>query len=195
MTPTLIAHANLVRVAESKGVYLNRPGAETVNPLYRMLDKGTFDFWSRMDPAPREAPRAAVYLKATKALYDAGVPLVAGTDAGIFTNIPGSAMTRELELLVEAGLSPYEALQTATVNSAKVLGFDKTGVIAPGYRANLVLLDGNPLSDVGAVENPSAVMIRGVWLDENRLAALREGAAQTSVPRTAKRAVAMLRDL
>ena len=104
-------------------------------------------------------------------------------------------MTRELELLVEAGLSPYEALQTATVNSAKVLGFDKTGVIAPGYRANLVLLDGNPLSDVGAVENPSAVMIRGVWLDENRLAALREGAAQTSVPRTAKRAVAMLRDL
>lgn len=195
VTPTLIAHANLVRVAESKGVYLNRPGAETVNPLYRMLDKGTFDFWSRMDPAPREAPRAAFYLKATKALYDAGVPLVAGTDAGIFTNIPGSAMTRELELLVEAGLSPYEALQTATVNSAKVLGFDKTGVIAPGYRANLVLLDGDPLSDVGAVENPSAVMIRGVWLDEDRLAALREGAAQTSVPRTARRAVTMLRDL
>lgn len=195
VTPTLIAHANLVRVAESKGAYLNRPGAETVNPLYSMLDKGTFVFWSGMDPAPREAPRAAFYLKATKTLHDAGVTLVAGTDAGIFTNIPGSAMTRELELLVEAGLSPHEALQTATVNAAEVLGVDKVGVIAPGYRANLILVDGDPLRDIGVVENPAAVMIRGVWLDEDKLTALNKGAAQTSIPRTGRRAVAMLRDL
>ncbi|WP_428409985.1 amidohydrolase family protein [Hyphococcus sp.] len=195
VTPTLIAHANLIRVAESQGDYLRRPGAETVNPLYRMLDKGTFDFWSGMDPAPRETPRAAFYLQATKMLHDAGVTLVAGTDAGIFTNIPGSAMTRELELLVEAGLTPYAALQTATVNAGEVLGFDKTGVIAPGWRANLILVDGDPLRDVSTVENPVAVMIGGRWLDEKKLEELKKGAAQTSIPRTARRAIAMLRDL
>lgn len=195
VTPTLIAHANLVRVAQSKGDYLHRPGAETVNPLYRMLDKGTFDYWSAMDPAPREAPRAAFYLRAAKMLHDAGVPLVAGTDAGIFTNIPGSAMTRELELLVEAGLTPYEALKTATANAGEVLGFEKTGVIAPGWRANLILIDGDPLTDVGAVENPAGVMVGGKWLDEQKLEELKKGAAQTSLPRTARRAIAMLREL
>jgi imidazolonepropionase-like amidohydrolase len=49
-------------------------------------------------------------------------------------------MARELELLVEAGLSPHQALDSATRVSAQVLGFEQTGVIAPGYRANLVLL-------------------------------------------------------
>ncbi len=195
VTPTLIAHANLVRVAESKGGYLHRPGAVTVNPLYRMLDKGTFDYWRAMDPAPREAPRADFYLKATKMLHDAGVTLVAGTDAGIFTNIPGSAMTRELELLVEAGLTPYEALRTATVNAGEVLNFEKTGMIAPGWRANMILVDGDPLSEVSAVETPAAVMIGGRWLDEKKLEELKKGATQTSIPRTARRAVAMLRDL
>ncbi len=195
VTPTLIAHDNLVRVAESKGAYLDRSGADTINPLLKMLDSGTYEFWSGMDPAPREAPRAAFYLKATKALHDAGVPLVAGTDAGIFTNLPGSVMTRELELLVKAGLTPYEALQTATVNAGSILNFEKTGVIAPGYRANLILVDGDPLRDVSVVENPSAVMIGGKWLDESKLAELREGATQTSIPRSARRAIAMLRDL
>ncbi len=195
VTPTLIAHDNLVRVANSRGEYLNRPGTDTINPLLKILDSGTYEFWSAMDPAPREAPRAAFYLKATKALHDAGVTLVAGTDAGIFTNIPGSAMTRELELLVKAGLTPYEALQTATVNAGEVLGFEKTGVIAPGYRANLILVDGDPLEDVSLVENPSAVMIGGKWLDAAKLADLRKGAAQTSIPRSARRAIAMLRDL
>ena len=61
-------------------------------------------------------------------------------------------MTRELELLVEAGLSPHQALASATRISAQTLGFDKTGVIAPGYRANLVLLPEDPLANISAVE-------------------------------------------
>lgn len=195
VTPTLIAHDNLVRVAETKGAYLERPGAETVNPLLRMLDASTYEYWSNADPETREAPRAAFYLKATKALHDAGVSLVAGTDAGIFTNIPGSAMTRELELLVKAGLSPYEALETATVNAAGVLHMGEAGQIAPGYRANLMLVDGNPLENISLVENPDAVMIRGVLLDENKLSDLRSAAAQTSLPRSARRAVMLLLSL
>ena len=141
------------------------------------------------------ADRCEEWLNGARAKLDEVRARVAGTDAGIFTNIPGSAMTRELELLVKAGLTPYEALQTATVNAGEVLGFEKTGVIAPGYRANMILVEGDPLEDVSFVENPSAVMIGGKWLDADKLADLRKGAAQTSIPRTARRAIAMLRDL
>ena len=65
VTPTLIAHANLVRVAESDGAYLDRPGAETVNPLIRRLEASTYDYWSHADPAAREEPRRAFYREAT----------------------------------------------------------------------------------------------------------------------------------
>ncbi len=192
VTPTLIAHDNLMRVAQSKGDYLNRPDAETVNPVLRKIDEGTYVFWSNRDVTEYGLPHRAFHLKATKMLHDAGVTLIAGTDAGIFTNIPGSALTRELELLVEAGLTPYEALKTATVNAGGALGFEKTGEIAPGFRANLILVDGDPLTNVSLVENPEAVILRGVYLDADKLEALRKGARQTSVPRSARRVIATL---
>ncbi len=192
VTPTLIAHDNLVRVAKSGGAYLSRPGTETLNPLISRFEKESYDFWSNADPETREAPRAAFYLKATGMLHEAGVPLIAGTDAGIFTNLPGSSMTRELELLVRAGLSPYEALTAATAAAGPAIGFADRGRIAPGYRANLILLTDNPLNDISAVEHPAAVMIGGVWLDEEALAKLHKAARHTSTMRTARRLAAML---
>lgn len=195
VTPTLTAHDNLMRVAQTKGAYLTRPGTETINPLLKMFEQGGYEYWASADVADYGLPHRAFHLKSTKMLHDAGVPLVAGTDAGIFVNIPGSALTRELELLVEAGLTPYEALQTATVNAGDVLGFEKTGQIAPGFRANLILVDGDPLSDVSVVENPRAVILRGVYLDTDKLEDLRKGAGQTSLPRSARRAIAMFRSL
>ncbi|VAW04567.1 Amidohydrolase [hydrothermal vent metagenome] len=192
VTPTLIAHDNLVRVAKSDGAYLSRPGTQTLNPLVSRIEQGSYDFWSNADPQAREAPRAAFYLKATGMLHEAGVPVIAGTDAGIFTNIPGSSMTRELELLVEAGLTPYEALAAASVTAGPAIGFADRGQIAPGYRANLILLAGDPLNDISLVERPSAVMIGGVWLDEEALAKLHKAARQTSTLRTARRLIVML---
>lgn len=191
VTPTLIAHDNLVRVAASKGAYLKRPGVETINPALRFFDKGNYAHWSVQDPAWREGPRTEFYQKATKILHDAGVPLVAGTDAGIFTNIPGSSMTREMELFVKAGLTPYEALGAATRVAADVLGFEKTGIIATGYRANMILLDDNPLENISALENPSAVMVRGYWLDAAALQDLRKAAGNTSFIRSMWRIIQM----
>lgn len=192
VTPTLIAQANLVRVAETRGAYLDRPGTETLNPLIQRLEAANHEHWSRQDPQAREAPRAAFYLKATKMLHDAGVPLIAGTDAGIFTNIPGSSMTRELELLVKAGLSPYDALAMATVNAGPAIGLADRGQVSPGFQGNLLLVSGDPLTDVSRVENPSAVMMRGVWLDADALEEMRQAARQTSVPRTGRRVAATL---
>ncbi|MDY7092151.1 MAG: amidohydrolase family protein [Acidobacteriota bacterium] len=191
VTPTLIAHRRLVLIAQSQGAYLERPGSETINPLVRLFEQGAEEYWSSAEVSEYEAPHAEFFLKATGLLHEAGVPLIAGTDAGGFGIIPGASLARELELLVAAGLSPHDALATATRVSAQALGFERTGQIAPGYRANLVLLEEDPLQRIGAVESPAAVMIRGEWLDEARLESLRQAARDTSLVRSAWRALEM----
>ncbi|MCW8194838.1 amidohydrolase family protein [Proteobacteria bacterium 005FR1] len=191
VTPTLIAHARLVRIAETKGAYLDRPGSDTINPLVRFFEKGSEEYWSRLDPAAYERPHADFFVTATGLLHEAGVPLIVGTDAGGFGLIPGASMTRELELLVEAGLSAHEALEAATRVSAEALGFSRTGVVAPGYRANLVLLSDNPLERIESVEFPDGVMIAGDWLEGSRLQAMKEGARETSFFRSLWRVLQM----
>ena len=186
VTATLIAQDNLVRVAESDGAYLHRAGVETINPVIRWLESETYAFWSAQDPAAGEGPRAEFYRLATAILHREGVTIIAGTDAGIFTNIPGSSLTRELELLVKSGLTPYEALAAATSLAAPVIGFPDRGQVAPGFAANLVLVDGDPLSDISVMEKPEGVSVRGVWLDDEDLNELRRASRQTSLARTAR---------
>ena len=90
----------------------------------------------------------------------AGVPIAMGTDAGtpfnFFADIP-----RELEYMVDYGLSPEGALAAATVNAADLLGLDDVGRIEEGYRADLVLLDADPTEDVTAWQEPAAVFAAG----------------------------------
>lgn len=192
VTPTLIAHDNLVRVADSDGAYLERDGVETLNPLYVRIDEDVYAYWARQDPAVREEARRQFYRQATGMLHEAGVTLIAGSDAGIFTNLPGRSMTRELELLVLSGLSPHAALQTATANGARVLGLSDRGRIAPGLRADLVLVSGDPLSDVSVVEFPDAVMVNGVWLDRGALDELEHTASKGSLLRSAANVLPIL---
>ncbi len=184
VTPTLIAHDNLVRVAESDGAYLERPGVAAMNPLYMRVDAGMHDYWARQDPAVREEARRQFYRQATGLMHEAGVTLIAGTDAGIFINLPGRSMTRELELLVQSGLSPYEALQAATVTPSMVFGLEDRGMIVPGLRADLMLVSGDPLSDISSVEFPTAVMANGVWLDRDDLERLEKASYRGSLPRS-----------
>ncbi len=100
-----------------------------------------------------------------KALHDAGAGLLLGTDKP-----GGAAVHRELELLVRAGLSPYEALVTGTRNVAQFLGtLDSAGTVAVGKRADLILLDGNPLVDIRYTAELAGVMINGRWLDRETI--------------------------
>jgi imidazolonepropionase-like amidohydrolase len=95
-------------------------------------------------------------------LHRAGAPLLAGTDAGIDIVPAGASLVEELELFVAAGLSPYEALRTATADAARFLGLDgQLGTIEVGKRADLVLLSADPLADIRAAGTPLGVVQRG----------------------------------
>jgi len=114
------------------------------------------------------APPGAAYANAqasVSALDQAGVPIVAGTDANAMPGSPasiphGESLHRELELLAEAGLSALDVLRAATEGPARYFGLADRGRIEPGLRADLVLIDGDPLADIRASRS-----IRRVWCD------------------------------
>jgi imidazolonepropionase-like amidohydrolase len=104
-------------------------------------------------------------LDMTLAMFKAGVPFLAGTDTAAGVHIfPGFSLHQELALFVKAGLTPMQALQTATRNPAVFLGMlDDTGTIEKGKRADLVLLDANPLDDIDNTRRIRAVVLAGKY--------------------------------
>jgi len=141
-------------------------------PAMQYLDRAVRDRWRRFPPSGTPGYRYHLFMrKVTLALHRAGVPLVAGTDAmGVPLLVPGASLHRELAILIASGLTPYEAIRTATVNPAAFLGKeDEFGTIAEGRRADLLLVDRNPLQDVAALQRPAGVMVRGRWLTRDDL--------------------------
>jgi imidazolonepropionase-like amidohydrolase len=101
-------------------------------------------------------------LKNLKTLYDAGVKIGFGTDSGATPlRIPGFAEHRELALMVDAGLTPLQAIQVATQRAAQLLNLDDRGVLANGKRADFIVLDNDPSKDIGATTSINAVWQRG----------------------------------
>jgi len=118
-----------------------------------------------LPPAAVVARWIDVRRKLLKALHDEGAGLLLGSDAPQIWNVPGFSVHRELEALVAAGLTPYQALATGTRNVATYLGTtDRAGTIAAGKQADFVLLDGNPLTDIRNTTRRAGVMLRGVWM-------------------------------
>jgi imidazolonepropionase-like amidohydrolase len=146
--------------------------------------KKSVDGWRRTaitraaqsDSAARAADeRATRRLALIKKMYDKRIPFLAGTDAPAgYDLVPGASLHRELQLFVRAGLSPLQALQTATLNPA--LFFGKTqdlGTIAPGKIADLVVLRGNPLADIANTRAVAAVVADGRYYSPRELDRIR----------------------
>jgi imidazolonepropionase-like amidohydrolase len=108
--------------------------------------------------------------KLIKALHAGGAGLLLGSDAPQIYNVPGFSIHRELELMVAAGLTPYQALETGTRNVAVFFGtLRQTGTIEIGKRADLVLLEANPLEDIRNTMRRAGVMLRGKWLSRDAI--------------------------
>jgi imidazolonepropionase-like amidohydrolase len=152
-------------------------------PEMRFLRPATRDMWindnefRRLPDAMRPMQFAIwkswtrLMSQLTRKLHEAHVPLLAGSDAtGPDGVLPGSGLHEELSLLVQAGLTPYEALRTATVNPAVYLDAEhEFGKVVAGFCADLVLLKGNPLEDINNVRTRVGVMKRGRWFPADEL--------------------------
>src|SRR5262249_31163932 len=131
------------------------PGATKVAP----------ELYAQLNNVGPPSPEAAVLDKAFEkevaivgALHKAGIPIVAGTDQ----MVPGHSLHREIELYVQAGFTPMEAIQAATVVPARVMGIDKeVGTIEAGKRADVILLDANPLDSIHNIRSVKYVVTNG----------------------------------
>ena len=109
--------------------------------------------------------------KLLKALQEEGARIVFGTDAPQIFSVPGFSIHREMRIMADAGLTPFEILASGTRNAAEHFGSDKFGVVEVGRRGDLLLLDANPLDDVGNVARRAGVMVRGRWMPESEIQA------------------------
>jgi imidazolonepropionase-like amidohydrolase len=131
-------------------------------------------------PEPREQRQAFVALRRRliEALYDAGVPFLLGSDAPQLWNVPGFSAHRELGALVAAGLTPYQALRTGTVDVATFMGeAGRAGVVRVGARADLLLLDASPLDTIANSLRIHGVVVNGRWIGPAERARMLAGLA------------------
>jgi imidazolonepropionase-like amidohydrolase len=105
-----------------------------------------------------------------KRVQDAGIPVVMGTDAGNIGTLHGPSIYREMRLMAESGLTPLEVLRSATWNAAKTMGMEgRTGEVQAGMLADLVILDADPLADVGNLAKVYRTIKGGVVYDPREL--------------------------
>jgi imidazolonepropionase-like amidohydrolase len=124
--------------------------------------------------------RAEMDARLLPLLQQAGVPIMAGTDAGFLNSYdyPGQGLHDELQSFVDAGLSPLQTLQAAVLTGPKFLGVsDRYGAVAPGKVADLVILERNPLKDISATRTVEGVVLQGKYMDRAALEGLLNEAA------------------
>ena len=154
MDPTISWNELLGRSAETP-VASFQPGIEHVAPPLRRLIESANGGNVTTEQAHERLTRS---LEIIKALHDAGLPIVAGTDKGV----PGVSVAREMELYVQAGLTPIDAIRAASAIPARVMGLDRdSGTIAAGLRADLIVVDGNPLANISDIRKVTHVCANG----------------------------------
>ena len=123
-------------------------------------------------PLEQRAETLALRRRILKALQVAGCPIAVGTDSPQLYSVPGFSMYREMRSMADAGLTPQQILTEATRQVGRYFGAEQEfGTVAPGQRADLLLLNGNPLSDLANVGRRAGVMVDGRWLPEAEIQA------------------------
>ncbi len=174
--PTLVVMETVFRANDS--AFRNPPELKYAPAAALTMDEG-IPTGAQATPAQLEAGRARLtrHLSTIPPLIRNGVKLITGTDVPVVPLVPGFSLHRELELLVQAGLTPMQAIQAATRNSAEAAQRLTTlGTVEPGKRASLVLLGADPLADISNVKRIDAVFLNGRFFDRVALDAMLDSA-------------------
>lgn len=157
-------------------------------PEMRYVAPAVLQDWSRrkrratdQQTDPKYGPQYLEYRnQLVKGLADTGAPILVGSDAlGAFL-VPGFSTLYEIHSLTVAGLTVAQALEAATRNAARFLGAESEfGAVAPGMRADLLLLNANPLTHVGNLTEPAGVMLRGRWIPSEEIQRMLTDVAQS----------------
>ncbi|HEX9736960.1 MAG TPA: amidohydrolase family protein [Thermoanaerobaculia bacterium] len=171
--PTLVVWQRVLASATEAETLLARPEMAYVSPVIVATWKPSTDF-RRSALADEDMKALQVFnqlrLEEIRALRRAGARLLLGTDTPNPYVVPGFSIHQELRNLVAAGLSPYQAIRAGTRDAAEFLGaHGEFGTVEPGRRADLILVEGDPLADVGNVARSLGIMVRGRWLDKAEL--------------------------
>ncbi len=176
--PTLVA---LKSIYEPQDEGLDHP---RLRPIVRHVPQAALGMWALLDPSSRFPDGLASYqrwrdamkrrnevlMRIVDILHQEGAPLLVGTDTSVRLVVQGFSIHDELSNLVEAGLTPYEALRCATNEAARFLGQSgEWGTVALGKRADLILIQGNPLTKIESLKNLEAIFINGFHLTRSDL--------------------------
>jgi imidazolonepropionase-like amidohydrolase len=152
------------------------------------VPKPMVDQWAKQRAGQLQNPDDAKELqrvlqirdRVLKALSDSGAKLLLGSDAPQLFSVPGFSLHREMEAMSSAGLTPYQILEAGTRNPSEYLGtLAEAGTVEVGKRADLILVDANPLADVRNVAKRSGVMVNGRWVSRAEIDKMLEGIATT----------------
>jgi len=178
VTPTLVTQEAVARsydYPEPRSAFEDRPGMDLVSP--RALEEWKqssppSDRWGELTPEQLDEARRSVdgMTRFVGLAHERGVRFLSGTDIGVFWLVPGRSLHRELRRFVEgAGMTPVEALQTSTGHAALVFSTPDRGTLEAGHVADLVVVDGDVSTDIGALERIEAVFLEGRRLSPDRL--------------------------
>lgn len=172
VTPNSAFVRGLISQVQNLQQHLDKPDYQFLAPRVRVWWEPRYNYYVNRDNADEFLQQSkAKYdwlLPLIKALHDAGVPLLSGSDASIPVALPGRALHEELADLVSAGLSPFQALQTSTTNVAAFTARflpDKSpfGQLRVGHRADLIVVADNPLENIRNLLGVEGVMAAGRW--------------------------------
>jgi imidazolonepropionase-like amidohydrolase len=161
----------LVKFQKASGMTDEEADQERKLPCMRYVPPRIRERWTKMrDLEDAHSLRLSNRKRVTKALHDAGAGILLGTDTANPYVVAGFSVHEELNNLVDAGLTPYEAIKAGTRDAAECLGeLDEFGTVSPSLRADLILVEANPLTDVNNAARRIGVMVRGRWFAQSEL--------------------------
>ena len=184
LIPTLAVNQELTLLSTQKQAYLAQQDINAINPFARMVyEQTSFQRWLGASAELGEYNREVDdYLnELTFSLYEQGVTLALGSDAGALVDVPGPATIREALLMIAAGIPVKEVLRSATINAAEVLNrSNDLGRVARGYRADLVVYNQDPLSTPDTLQQPQLVFQNGRLFTRTELMTLQNEGRQHS---------------